>query len=67
MGIGVYRWDKINYINYYKLVLPNVRSGGLIIADNVLFHGEVLEEEIKGKNAKAIQAFNETIKKDNIL
>jgi caffeoyl-CoA O-methyltransferase len=57
--------DKINYINYYQLVLPNVRSGGLIIADNVFFHGEVLEEEIKGKNAKAIQAFNETIKKDN--
>ena len=57
--------DKTNYINYYKLVLPAVRSGGLIIADNVLFHGEVLENEIKGKNAKAIQAFNETIKKDD--
>ena len=57
--------DKPNYINYYKLVLPNVRAGGLIIADNVLFHGEVLEEEIKGKNAKAIHAFNEMINKDD--
>ncbi|HSZ84808.1 MAG TPA: O-methyltransferase [Puia sp.] len=57
--------DKPNYINYYKLVLPKVRAGGLIIADNVLFHGEVLEEEIKGKNAKAIQAFNEMINKDD--
>ena len=57
--------DKTNYINYYQLVLPAVRSGGLVIADNVLFHGEVLEKEIKGKNAKAIQAFNEIIKKDN--
>jgi predicted O-methyltransferase YrrM len=57
--------DKPNYINYYKLVLEQVRAGGLIIADNVLFHGEVLDEEIKGKNAKAIQAFNEMINKDD--
>ncbi|HEX4372161.1 MAG TPA: O-methyltransferase [Puia sp.] len=57
--------DKPNYINYYNLVLPKLRVGGLIIADNVLFHGEVLEEEIKGKNAKAIHAFNEMINKDD--
>jgi caffeoyl-CoA O-methyltransferase len=56
--------DKINYGNYYKLVLPRVRTGGLIIADNVLFHGEVLEDEIKGKNAVAIHAFNELVKND---
>jgi caffeoyl-CoA O-methyltransferase len=56
--------DKTNYINYYQMVLPAVRPGGLIIADNVLFHGEVLEKEITGKNAIAIQAFNESIKKD---
>jgi caffeoyl-CoA O-methyltransferase len=56
--------DKTNYINYYQLVLPKVRAGGLIIADNVLFHGEVLAREIKGKNAMAIQAFNEMINKD---
>jgi caffeoyl-CoA O-methyltransferase len=56
--------DKTNYIEYYKLVLPAVRKGGLILADNVLFHGEVLQEEIKGKNAKAIQAFNEYLNKD---
>jgi predicted O-methyltransferase YrrM len=34
--------DKPGYIDYYQLVLPRVKSGGLIIADNVLFHGEVL-------------------------
>jgi caffeoyl-CoA O-methyltransferase len=56
--------DKTNYINYYQMVLPFVRRGGLIIADNVMFHGEVLETEIKGKNAKSIQAFNEMIRKD---
>mgnify|MGYP001792326500 CR=1 FL=1 len=50
--------DKTGYIDYYELTLPNVKQNGLIIADNVLFHGEVLEENIKGKNAKAIHAFN---------
>ncbi len=56
--------DKVNYTEYYKLVLPRVRPGGLIIADNVLFHGQVLEESISGKSAKAIHTFNETIAAD---
>jgi caffeoyl-CoA O-methyltransferase len=50
--------DKVNYSEYYRLVLPRLRPGGLIIADNVLFHGEVLEKEITGKSAQAIHAFN---------
>jgi caffeoyl-CoA O-methyltransferase len=56
--------DKVNYINYYELTLPRLKPGGWIIADNILFHGQVLQEEIKGKNAQAIQAFNEHIKND---
>ena len=56
--------DKINYIKYYELTLPHLREGGFILADNVLFHGEVLEETITGKNAKAIHAFNEHVAKD---
>jgi caffeoyl-CoA O-methyltransferase len=56
--------DKTGYIDYYELILPNVRKNGLVIADNVLFHGQVLEEEISGKNAKAIDAFNEHVKND---
>jgi predicted O-methyltransferase YrrM len=57
--------DKANYIEYYKLVLPKLRKGGVILADNVLFHGEVLEEPVKGKNGKAIHAFNEYVQQDN--
>lgn len=53
--------DKENYIHYFNLVLPKMKTNGFILADNVLFHGQVLEEEIKGKNAKAIQAFNDFI------
>lgn len=56
--------DKPGYIDYYELTLPQLKTNGLIIADNVLFHGEVLEENLKGKNAKAIQAFNEHVAKD---
>ena len=57
--------DKVNYINYYELTLPSVKKSGIILADNVLFHGEVLEENISGKNAKAIHSFNEHIAKDD--
>ena len=56
--------DKTGYIHYYELVLPSLKKGGIILADNVLFHGEVLEETIKGKNAIAISAFNEHLKAD---
>jgi predicted O-methyltransferase YrrM len=56
--------DKTGYLEYYKMVLPNVRSGGVILADNVLYHGGVLEEPVKGKNAIAISEFNEYVKND---
>jgi len=66
-----YKWDlvfidadKINYIHYYELVLPQLNDGGIIIADNVLFHGKVLEENSKGKNALAIEAFNRHVAND---
>ena len=57
--------DKPNYTEYYKAVLPMVRSGGVILADNVLFHGQVLEAPVSGKNAKAIQSFNDYVQKDD--
>ncbi|MEO7524493.1 MAG: O-methyltransferase [Ferruginibacter sp.] len=56
--------DKVSYIEYYELTLPFLKKGGWMLADNVLFHGQVLEDEIKGKNAKAIQAFNHHVAAD---
>jgi caffeoyl-CoA O-methyltransferase len=53
--------DKTGYIDYVNLVLPMLSDKGVIIADNVLFHGQVFEENITGKNALAIHAFNEFI------
>jgi len=57
--------DKTGYIHYYDLIVPMLNKNGLIIADNVLFHGQVLEEPLKGKNAKAIDAFNKHVANDN--
>jgi caffeoyl-CoA O-methyltransferase len=56
--------DKSGYIDYYELILPAVKQNGLVIADNVLFHGQVLEENISGKNAIAIHAFNIHVNND---
>ena len=56
--------DKTSYIDYYKMVLPRLKPGGIILADNVLFHGQVLEQPLTGKNAKAIQEFNEYVDQD---
>lgn len=56
--------DKTGYESYYQALVPKMKSGSLMIADNVLFHGQVLEESLKGKNAKAIQAFNEMVSAD---
>lgn len=53
--------DKENYGAYFDLVFPFVRQNGIILADNVLFHGQVLESPVKGKSAIAIQAFNDAM------
>jgi caffeoyl-CoA O-methyltransferase len=57
--------DKTGYIDYYELIIPRLSKNGWIIADNVLFHGQVLDEPIFGKSAKAIQAFNEHVLADD--
>lgn len=58
--------DKINYVAYYDLVLPKVRAGGLIIADNVLWSGKVTDERELTKDAdtKALHMFNEKVSRD---
>lgn len=53
--------DKPAYTGYFNLVLPRLRKNGFILADNIFFHGQVLEKEVTGKSAKGIQAFNDFI------
>src|SRR5690554_2144017 len=47
--------DKENYINYFNVILPKMNKGGVILSDNVLWSGKVLEE-VK-KNDKATQVY----------
>jgi len=54
--------DKENYINYYELILPRLRAGGLLVADNVLWSGRVLKPE--KETDKAIVAFNRHVADD---
>ena len=56
--------DKPGYIDYYELVMEKLNPGGIILADNVLFHGQIFENPVKGKSAKAIQAFNAHVAAD---
>ena len=52
--------DKVNYMVYYDLVFDKVRTGGYIIADNVLWSGKVLEEK-KEKDTLAIDNYNKKV------
>ncbi|MDW7695722.1 O-methyltransferase [Flammeovirgaceae bacterium SG7u.111] len=56
--------DKQNYSNYYQLVVDKVTSGGLIVADNVLWKGKVADEEMKDKSTRAIRDFNKMVQED---
>lgn len=58
--------NKRNYVEYYDLVFDKIRSGGLIIADNTLWDGKVLEKaHHTDKQTIGIQVFNEMIAKDD--
>ena len=54
--------DKVNYSNYYEACLPLLKSGGLIVADNVLWSGKVLHP--KDADDHAIVAFNRLVQSD---
>jgi len=57
--------DKTNYINYYERVINLVKKDGLIIIDNVLWHGEVSDENNNEKFTNIIREFNIHLKNDN--
>ena len=56
--------DKENYKNYYNQSLDIIKKNGLIIVDNVLWRGEVVDEKKQDKLTTIIRAFNSYIKKD---
>ena len=54
--------DKGNYSNYYEACLPLLRPGGLIVADNVLWSGRVLDPQ--DEDGRAIVAFDKLVQSD---
>ena len=58
--------DKHNYINYYEMVLPKVRKGGIILFDNVLWSGKVVEDiNPEDADTKTLNELNKLITQDN--
>jgi predicted O-methyltransferase YrrM len=56
--------DKENYDQYYERALKLVRPGGLIVIDNVLWHGKVLDDSVQDADTRAIRALNEKLHHD---
>ena len=56
--------DKINYLNYYEAVLPKLADGGVILADNVLWSGLVLDDGDQSDDTRAIRRFNDHVRDD---
>jgi caffeoyl-CoA O-methyltransferase len=57
--------DKENYLNYLELILPKMNKGGIILSDNVLWSGKVLEPlQPNDLSTKIIMEYNELLKND---
>ena len=58
--------DKREYVEYYEMVLPRLRPGGFIIADNTLWYGHVTEENTRQSDRQTlgVKAFNDLVAKD---
>jgi len=57
--------DKENYLNYFELILPKMNKGGIILSDNVLWSGKVLEPLQKNDlSTKVLLEYNELLKND---
>ncbi len=58
--------DKSNYIKYFNLIINKMNSGGVILSDNVLWSGKVVEEiNPKDIDTKALVAYNELLNSDD--
>ena len=57
--------DKKNYLNYLEAVLPKMRVGGVILSDNVLWSGKVVEPvKDNDKHTQVLMAYNERLATD---
>jgi caffeoyl-CoA O-methyltransferase len=57
--------DKPSYVDYWDELVPRMRPGGLVVADNVLWSGEVADPGATGHNVEAIRRFNDRVAADD--
>ena len=57
--------DKPGYVDYYEALLPRMRAGGLILADNVLWMGQVANPDVDDEQTRAIRRFNDHVAADS--
>lgn len=57
--------DKRQYVEYYRLVIDRVRSGGLIVADDVLWDGKVVDSKSQDAQTRGILEFNDLVQEDS--
>lgn len=57
--------DKENYVEYFHLIKSKIKSGAVILFDNVLWYGKVLEENPKQRSTQIIKELNEMVAKDD--
>jgi caffeoyl-CoA O-methyltransferase len=56
--------DKPGYIDYFEQLVPRMRPGGVILVDNVLWSGAVIDTDVTDDNTAAVRAFNDHVRAD---
>ena len=56
--------NKAQYLDYYHMVFPMLKPGGVILADNVLWDGKILTDQYNDKETTGIKMFNNYISQD---
>ncbi|MDO5760993.1 MAG: methyltransferase, partial [Bacteroidota bacterium] len=56
--------EKLHYPEYYDICVEKLNSGGVLLADNILWYGKVALENIKDKDTEAIREFNYKVTED---
>jgi caffeoyl-CoA O-methyltransferase len=59
--------DKENYLTYLEILIPKMPQGGVILTDNVLWSGKVVDKSFSDPSTRALRHFNDTVAQDSRL
>ena len=57
--------DKESYVDYYEALVPRLRQGGVLVADNVLWRGQVVDPSVTDESTEALRRFNDHVAADD--